>query len=279
MLRIGDFARLGQITIKALHHYDELGLLKPARVDEVTGYRLYTIAQLQHLNRILALKELGFSLDEIAAMTTRDLTLQQLRQMLQQKRDALQIRIRDEQERLERVEARLKIIAQENRMSHYDVVLKKVEPQLVASVREVIHNSQVIGTTFNRIFDEVCAHVVQHDGKIIGPGFDLWHDPDFTTPLECRQNMSVEAAVPIAEPLPESERVKIYEMPGAEQMACVFHKGSFELFPHAYGAVLQWIEANGYRIVGPSREVYLQYERGGNENELLTEIQFPVAKA
>jgi len=282
VLRIADFSRLGQITVKALRYYDEVGLLKPAHTDKFTGYRYYSIEQLQQLNRILALKDLGFSLEEIAKLSEQYLPPERLRRMLQAKRDELHQLVREEHERLQRVEARLKIIEQENIMAHYDVVLKQVDPQLVASVREVIPHSELIGATFARIFDEVYEHIQRHNGHLAGPGFDLWYDPwhdsEPKNPKDRQQDLSVEAAVPIVAPMPENERVKIYEIPGVDTMACVLHHGSFDGFPHAYGAVLTWVETNGYRVIGPYREVYLHYERNGDEGKYVTEIQFPVAK-
>ena len=68
MLRIGEFSQLGQVSVRTLHHYDERGLLKPAEIDNWTGYRFYSVKQLPRLNRILALKDLGFSLDQISRL-------------------------------------------------------------------------------------------------------------------------------------------------------------------------------------------------------------------
>ena len=68
MIEIGDFSKLSQVSVKALRLYDEMGLLKPARVDNFTGYRYYSADQLPRLNRILALKDLGFSLGQIAQL-------------------------------------------------------------------------------------------------------------------------------------------------------------------------------------------------------------------
>ena len=68
MIKIGDFSRLSQVPISTLRYYDEVGLLRPATVDETSGYRFYTLEQLPLLNRILALKWLGLSLDQIAQL-------------------------------------------------------------------------------------------------------------------------------------------------------------------------------------------------------------------
>ncbi len=61
MLKIGDFSKLSRVSVQALRHYDEMNLLKPAQVDTFTGYRYYSASQLPRFNRILALKDLGFS--------------------------------------------------------------------------------------------------------------------------------------------------------------------------------------------------------------------------
>jgi MerR HTH family regulatory protein len=65
MFSIGEFARLGTVSVRTLRHYDEIGLLRPARVDPDTGYRGYWADQLGQLNRIVALKDLGLSLNQV----------------------------------------------------------------------------------------------------------------------------------------------------------------------------------------------------------------------
>lgn len=86
MIKIGDFARLCQVSVVTLRYYDEMGLLKPVKVDEFTGYRFYSASQLPRLNRILALKDLGFPLEQIKLMLAGDLSLEQLRSMFTRQR-------------------------------------------------------------------------------------------------------------------------------------------------------------------------------------------------
>ena len=132
MIRIGEFARLSQVSVVTLRHYDELGLLNPMAVDPWTGYRTYSVAQLPRLNRILALKDLGFSLEQIEAVLT-GLTVEQLRGMLKLKQAEAEQRLAHEQERLVRIAARLKLIEQENDMSNDEVVLKTAPALRIAS--------------------------------------------------------------------------------------------------------------------------------------------------
>ena len=133
MLKIGEFSRLSQVTIKTLHHYDELGLIKPAHIDPVTNYRFYTVEQLSHLHRIIALKELGLSLEQIGIMLDEEMPTEQIRGMLKLKQAEIQQSVRDAQRQLALVEFRLKMIEAEVSFPDLDVVLKKLEPMRVLS--------------------------------------------------------------------------------------------------------------------------------------------------
>ena len=112
MLKIGDFAKLAQVSTKTVRYYDRRGLLKPAWIDRFTGYRYYTVEQLTQLNRILALKEFGFTLDQIRHMLAEPLSLAELRGMFRLKYAELEQHIQEEQERLVRIETRLEQIEQ-----------------------------------------------------------------------------------------------------------------------------------------------------------------------
>lgn len=272
MIKIGDFARLSQISVVTLRHYDELGLLTPVQVDPFTGYRYYSTEQLPRLNRILALKDLGFSLEQIAEVLNEGLTPDQLRGMLRLKRAEVEQRLADEQERLARIEARLRQIEMENRMPHYDVVLKTVPPMRVASRRVTIPTNDQVPAILRPAFTEVYDFVRQAGAKEASPCFALWHSP-----AEVYTNEDAEAIVPIDRALPGTERVKVYDLP-ATQVAAVVHHGDFDDFTQGHTALLKWIEANGYRIVGPYREVYIKHHHN-NLTDTTTEIQFPVEKA
>ncbi|MBV9848440.1 MAG: MerR family transcriptional regulator [Armatimonadetes bacterium] len=274
MFKIGVFAQVSRVSIKTLRHYDEIGLLKPIHVDEESGYRHYALEQLPRLNRILALKDLGFSLEQIGTLLSRDVPPERLRAMLAKKQDELRRQVQDETARLARVEARLTQIEQEGFMSDYDVIVKSVPAQRVASIRETIPNWEQVTPTFNRLFDEVFGYAVQNGAKIAGPALDLWHDDPEMRP----QDMNVEACVPIQEPIQASDRVQVYELPGVAAAACTVHHGTFDTISNAHQAVIRWVEASGCRIAGPGREVYLQYERDGDPADYVTEIQYPVEK-
>ena len=273
MFKIGDFSRLSQVSVKALRYYDELGLLKPARVDEFTGYRYYSASQLARLNRILAMKDMGLSLEQIALLMDKDLTPDQIRGMLRLKQVELHQQLIEGQARLARIEAWLQAFEQEVTMPVYDVVLKKVAALQVAQIHGVAPSMEQLGPTLDRLFDQVFAHIKQQGATITGPAVTVYYDSEFR-----EHDVSVGACRSFAGSLHDGEQVKVEELPVVETMASVIHHGSFSTLHQAYNAILKWIETNGYHVSGPAREVNLEYERGGDQAKFVTEVQFPVEK-
>ena len=269
MFKIGEFSRLSQVTVKALRYYDKIGLLKPADVDRFTSYRYYSASQLPRLNRILALKDLGLSLDQVAQLLESDLPPDQIRGMLRLKQVEIQQQVQEEQARLARVEQRLRRIEQEETMPTQEVVLKKIPSQAVASVRDTVPTSGI-----SQLFGELFAYLGQHRINPVGPSVGIYYDEEFR-----EQEMDVEVAVPVAGSVPGGDRVKSRELPAVEQVACIVHEGSYETIGGTYGQLMSWIEANGYRMCGPTREVYVKGpESGGDQSAYVTEIQLPVEK-
>jgi DNA-binding transcriptional MerR regulator len=276
MLKIGDFSKLCLVSVKALRYYDERGLLKPARVDPSTGYRFYSVSQLSRLNRILALKDMGLDLSQIAQLLDLELTPDQVRGMLRLKQVALHQQLAEGQTQLARIEAWLHAFEQEATIPTYDVVRKSVAPLRVAQARGIAPymGQPELGRTLSRLFAEVMQAITGQGAAIAGPGITLYYDPDYR-----EQEVDVGACLAFTGELRESEQVKVIELPAAETMACVIHHGSFTTMHQAYHAILGWIEVNGYRVSGPNRELNLEFEPGGDESEFVTEIQFPVEKA
>ncbi len=271
MIRIGDFSRLSRVSIKTLRYYDEMGLFKPVEVDRFTGYRYYSASQLPRFNRILALRDLGLSLEQIAQVLDEGVSSEQLRGMLRLKCAELQQHIADEQARLAMVEARLNAIELEDTMTDYDVVIKQIEPQLVAGVRDTLANYPEVGRLFDAVFGYL-ARLGVSDADLIGAA--IWYDDEFKT-----SDIDGEAVVFLKQTLPESERVKVYELPAAT-VASFIHNGAYNRLSQATEAIGRWIEANGYRIVGPNREIYLYCPEPVRQDDesYVTEIQVPVEK-
>jgi DNA-binding transcriptional MerR regulator len=272
MIRIGDFSKLSRVSIKTLRFYDEMGLLKPIEVDRFTGYRYYEFDQLPRLYRILALKDLGFSLEEIGRLLEDNLSTEQMRGMLKLRQAEIRQRVEEEEVRLERVELWLRQIEQENSMSKYDVVIKKIEPLKVASVRGVVPTPP----DQRSLWDELIAYLKQQGARMIGPPMAIYHDKEFK-----ERDWDIEVVMPIVDELAAKNGVKVYDLPSFEKMACVVHKGPFATIGEAYDALAKWIDQNGYQIVGPGRELNLRLpDKLGDQNDpnTVNELQFPVEK-
>ena len=284
MLRIGEFAWLSQVTVETLRHYDRIGLLKPVHLDRFTGYRYYSLDQLPRLNRILALKDLGLPLEKIARMLDQEISADEIREILERKQVELKEHIQEAQGHLGRVQARLIQIEMEGKMPDFEILLKNVEAQRVASVRETISSwdQEVVGPTMTRMFDEVGEYLHSHGVDFAGPGIALYHhqSPFIDSGIK-KDELDVETAAPINGPVPESDRVKVRELPKME-VAYAVHHGDFSGLPLAKQAIFAWIEENSYRRTGPIREVYLHFDPNHEANydslHHITEVQFPVKK-
>jgi effector-binding domain-containing protein len=271
MIKIGDFARLSQVSVVTLRYYDEMDLLKPVRVDDFTGYRYYTVDQLPCLNRIIALKDLGFSLEQIKLMLTDGLSLEQLRGMLTVQKTEVERHLADEQQRLVRIEARLRQIELEEQMPNYDVVLKITQPMLVASCRITIPTNDQVPAYLKPAYAKVYDYLRKEGIKDNGLCLTVWHSP-----ADVYENEDAEAVVPVDRTLPGTDDVHVYELPST-LVASVVHHGNFDEFTQGHAALLEWIDANGYQIVGPYREIYIRHDKK-NLSDTTTEIQFPVEK-
>jgi DNA-binding transcriptional MerR regulator len=266
MLKIGDFSKLSQVSVKTLRFYDEIGLLKPTFVDRVTGYRYYAVNLLSQLNRILIFKELGFSLEEITLLLQDNLSPAQVREALQDKRAELAYKIAVEQARLGQIETWLIQIEQEGAIPDYEIKLKQIPAQFVASVRDQIDSYEQAA----ELFTEMSSHLKKQN--IAGKSGAVWH-------ICAGQAKSIdcEAIVMLQSPVPETKRVKVYELP-ANLAACAIHQGNDETIQQAYLSLRNWMKKNDYTIAGPIREVYWQGGIAPNSSFGITEIQYPILK-
>ena len=272
MIRIGDFSKLSRVSIKALRLYDEMGLLKPVEVDRFTGYRYYEFDQLPRLYRILAFKDLGFSLEEIGRLLQEEIPVEQMRGMLKMRQAEIRRRVEEESERLQRVDIWLRQIEQEASMFKYDIVIKKIEPRMVASVRGVVPTPP----DQRLLWDKLMDYLREKNAKMIGPPLAIYHDPEFKD-----RDWDIEVVMPLSEKIAPGQSVQVYELPEVEKMACVVHTGPFATIMEAYNALARWIDQNGYQIVGPGRELNLRLpEKLGDQHDpnTVNEIQFPVEK-
>jgi predicted transcriptional regulator YdeE/DNA-binding transcriptional MerR regulator len=280
MIKIGDFSKLAHVTVKTLRHYDELGLLRPVWTDRYTSYRFYALEQLPRLNRILALKDLGFSLDQIGEMLDTDLPPDRLRLLFNRKQAELQERLQAEQARLIRVEQRLRQIEQEGCLPTYDVTLKPLSATPAASLRAMIPMLDELPQQTGLMRALINQFAQQNNLHPAGPWLTLFHSPDYA-----ERNLDVEVALPLAElpakPISGSSRhIALGMLPTVEQAASVLLPGGDDSSV-AYTALYTWAEQAGYLAGAPLREVLLQdpappASGGSNRPVSFIEMQMPV---
>lgn len=278
MFSIGEFSKLGRVTIETLRHYDALGLLRPAKVDPFTGYRYYSAKQLMSLNRILALKEVGFSLEEIARILQDKLTSDQLRGMLKAQLVRAESDIQSAQSRRQRVIARLNYLNLEDDMPAYEVTLKSVEKHTIAAIREIVPTIEQMPERCSEMFDTIARWMSAHELPF-GPSLTIYHNETYTREdidTECAFIIPNASAAKTAKP---AERIEVTQMEAIPLVAFTivtdgFYKKVDGLKP-AYDAIAQWIEENSYRLVGNTRELFYGSVASG---DLTAEIQFPIEK-
>ena len=276
MFRIGEFSQITRVTVDTLRYYDALGLLKPANVDPFTGYRYYSARQIMSLNRIVALKEVGFSLEEIARILEDKLTTDQLRGMLKAQLVRAESEIESAQSRRGRVLARLNTLDLEDNMPAYEVTLKPVEKQVIAAIRENVMRIEQMPERCSEMFDTI-AHWMNANRLPLGPSLTIYHNETFT-----REDIDTECGfiIPVPTKAKTNGRIKVRDLEASPLTACTivtddFYKKVNGLTP-AYNALAHWIEENGYKIVGPPRELFYG---SPHTRDLTAEVQFPVEKA
>ncbi|WP_027482817.1 MerR family transcriptional regulator [Deinococcus pimensis] len=269
MFQIGEFARLANVSVRTLHHYDDLGLLEPAG-RTASGYRLYDASQLATLRRVVTLTRLGFTLDEVRAVTRGELQ-EPFAHLLARKHDEL-IRARAALDtRLAGLRAELE---REERMSTYTVQLKRLPPQTVLAVRRSAPDYRHVTAPMNAAYDVVCR--VHADLGLVDAGWSVvtWRGGGYAS----EDTIDLEVALPVFGRLPRAlpDEVRALTQPELLVVSTV-HAGSYERFGEAYAALLDWIHRRGYAADGPVREVYLRH--GRTEDEHLSELQVPVRTA
>ena len=280
MLRIGDFSRLAQVSIVTLRHYDDVGLMKPAHIDRFTDYRYYTLDQLPRLNRILALKDLGFSLEQIVRLLNDNIPVEQMKGMLRLRQGDIERQIAEEQIKLVRIATRLQQIENENNPVRYDVAVKSLDALTIASTRQMIPNLFEMGRYRCAAYDRIYNTLANYKIKSNGTELALYHNHEYT-----ETNIDTEMAVVI--PVREISKLALApigtrQLPASPKTACVVHQGAMLDVTQAIIAVFEWIEANGYRCrQSETRELH----HYGKENELqdfnapvVLEIQVPVER-
>ncbi|GAA4570318.1 MerR family transcriptional regulator [Planotetraspora kaengkrachanensis] len=270
MFSIGDFARLGRVSVRMLRHYDALGLLRPARVDQASGYRYYEAGQLSRLNRLLALKDLGLSLHEVGPILEEKVGPAELRGMLRLRHAELEAQVADDIARLARVEARLRMIETEGAMPA-DVVIKSVSGVRLAELSATAesYESDKIGPVIQHLYADLVERLDDAGLTITGPAV-AWYEP-------VPDGVRAHAGAPANLEPGRTYDFDVVDLPSVEQAATTIHHGPMDDVSGTYEQLARWIEDNGYQSSGIAREVYLHYG-DGDPASWVTELQEAVTR-
>ncbi|MGW0070458.1 MerR family transcriptional regulator [Streptosporangium sandarakinum] len=273
MFTIGAFARHGRVSVRMLRHYDAVGLLRPARIDPSSGYRFYEAGQLARLNRVIALKDLGFTLQQVRAIVDEPVSTEELRGMLRLRRAELEAALAATAARLAQIEARLRTIESEGRMNTDDVVVKRIPAVRVAELSGTAasYRPEDVGTVVGPLFDELCRRLERAGVTPAGPGIAYYEDvPDGEAVL-------VHAAVPVAADPADGHGLTVVNLPAIERAATIVHRGPMDDIMPTAQTLTHWIETSGHRSAGYARELYL--ECPDDPRGWVTELQEPIAAA
>ena len=158
-------------------------------------------------------------------------------------------------------------------MQKYDVKISKLEPQLVVSAREVVPIQERLSPTLYRLFDQLFGHLMYRHGLALGElgaATCIYHSWD--------PQIDVEAAIPIPRTVPGAEHARVYTLDGVETAACLSYVGPLTTLHEGYQAIMQWIEANGYKMAGQNREINTVFVGDIHAAGNVTDLQIPILK-
>ena len=267
-LKIGEFSQLMQVTVKTLRHYEQKGLLLPDEVDEWTGYRYYSIDQMQKLQAIRDLQRLGFSLDEIKDLFEDNSHIPSIRQLT---------------EKIKETEAQLKqLITRRNRLLDWRNTRKEMKTMekfsiqslpeiIVASHREVLPDYAAIGS--------MCVEIIAPEMQRLGckcppPGycFTVEHDREYKP-----TDVDIEYCEQVEEMGEDSAIIQFKRLPAVPKALCMKHVGPYERFYESYIEAFRYIEQHGYKPVGQFRTCYVDGVWNQDDPEKwLSIIQIPI---
>lgn len=268
MLSIGDLARHTGVSVRMLRHYDAVGLVVPERVDPHSGYRWYTPSQTGRVDSVVALKELGFTLEQCRAVLDEQVAVEDLVTMLRGRRDALARQIDADQERLAEVGRRLRSIERGLTMTNHTLEIKALPSlrlaQVGTAVNDVTEIAAVTGGLFETLTRRLAAAGIQVSGRGMRTFYGRLDSP----------KIDVAAAVPAGPDVGPIDGVELVELPAEETAATVIHRGPVAEIPDAWQTFDVGVSERGFTSYGVCRQIYL--EASDDSTEWAVELQCPV---
>ncbi|MFT4532223.1 MAG: DNA-binding transcriptional MerR regulator [Candidatus Saccharimonadales bacterium] len=273
MFSIGEFSRVARVSKRLLRYYDEIGLFTPVRTDSSSGYRYYGSTQIVELNRIIALKEMGLSLEEIQKATDDNISEKELRLLLVIKKSEMERSVDEQMSGIKRIQSRIDSFS--GHAPKYEVVTKDLEAMEYLNFQGEFPNVEAGKQAMAALIESVgpasgeigrILFIAQMDGfEFEGIKTKLGYV--LNTKLTKKYSVTIgKSKVPLA----------IEHVPSVELAATLVFKGSMDEAHSAYSALGLWIDANGYHITGNWRDLFL--ERPKSFDDVILEIQVPIKR-
>jgi len=270
MFRIGEFSHIARVSTRSLRYYDQLGLLEPDFVDPETGYRHYTASQLPRLNRILALKDIGLSLDEIASLIDREVSADELRGMLVVKKSELEQELTHQQTRLRLIETRIDEIDTPSD-DPVDLIVRDAPSRPFLSARHVCPSTDEGLTFFGHIAEAAHSYRAKLSTPFIGA---VWKS-DFRESAFDLQAGLIGSGLPTELTIQGGFTLSRSEIPAA-RVVSMTRVGPAEFAHGIYGSVGRWLERNDLSLAGEIRELVLELPDPRTDTEAVVELEFPI---
>ena len=271
MFRIGQFSKLTQVSIRMLRHYDEIGLLKPVEVDNFTGYRMYSAAQIPLLQKIILLRDSEFKIAEIKEIIS-NYEDKNMIELLEMKKINIQKKIDLEKQRIEQIEKTINQIKSDNLDIHCNINFKKTEEFLIVSTRDIIPSY------FDEclLWEKLCRFTKEENISVKNQMYNniaFYHDIDHKD-----KNVDVEVGL-VVDKLGENKNGFVYrEVEAIEKVAYAMIYGPYKNLAKGYEKLAYYLEENNMQMAySPSRQIcYIGVDDTENPEEYLTEIQIPI---
>ena len=266
--KIGEFSRLMQVTVKTLRHYEQKELLIPDEVDEWTGYRYYSIAQMQRLGTIRGLQRQGFTLEEIKELLEEGAwvpSIDLLTQKIEETERQLQLLMERRTQLLRWVDSH----KQRKTMEKFSI--QSLPEIIVASHREVISDYSALGP--------LCVNKIGPEMQRLGckcppPGycFTIEHNKEYTP-----TDIDIEYCEQVEEMGTDSSIIQFKKLPAVAKALCMKHYGPYERFYESFTEAFAYMEEQGYTMNGHPRTSYIDGIWNQEDPEKwLSIIQIPI---
>jgi len=266
MLKIGEFSKLSRVSIRMLRHYDDIGLLKPAEIDDFTGYRYYREDQLFIVARITALKDMGFALADIVRILEIYDDKEKLDAMLIARQKELAKQAEETEYKLMLLDTARKGLRKE-RIMNFDVTVKTIPERYAATVHMIVPHYEDEGMAWNMMGE--CK-------EPLIPADPCYAVAEFLDDEFREENVGLVVSMAVKGKYTDTEHVKFKTLPAVKVASCIVN-GSYDQMGEAYATVVSWIKENGYKMNGPMFNIYhVSPAQTQNPDEYVTEACFPV---